>query len=174
MAIWRQILVVVLVLLIASCTSSPAVRTTTDPSADFAAYHSFALGLPQGPNPAGYHESVTERLRFALLMQLPRLGFALNEQRPDVLVTYQLTTQPRPNRNGVSPIAAGRTWGPEYLSDVDDGFALSDIKISVIDAKSGLTVWSGSASTAIIGVASTKLDERTQAVVANILAKYPN
>ena len=179
----RKTLVLLSVLLLNACASSPQIRANTDKNADFSAYYSYGFIEPLGTDKAGYTTLVTKYLRDAVSDELEKRGYVFSSD-PDLLVNFfarlenriQITSAPTPiyyggyydYRHGIYDSYPRYIYRP-YSYSYKEG----TVNVDLIDAKKKQMVWEG---VAVNVVDAEELDNPEQAlrkVIADIFIRYP-
>ena len=187
---WR-LFVLAVMWLTAACAPSPKIGYDFDRNADFRTYHTYAW-LSGDQEKTGDRRadssSVDMRIRIAVGTQLRMKGYqALPEGRPDFYVAYHIglkDSSPSISTQYYSDGMAGRAFShsadtrsatnstpslnepPSYLT--------GSLLIDIIDGASKKLVWRGTAAGEVDpGLTSQQRDERTKAIVRDILSRFP-
>jgi uncharacterized lipoprotein len=173
---------VLLLTLLAACTSGPQVRSDFDHSANFASYKTFGFVSPLGTDVDGYSTLITQRLKSATQREMEARGYRYTESDPDLLVNFSARLAKKVQ---VDPLASQqigyysyrrvgvyRTWPSyAYQNNVDE-YTEGTLNIDLVDAKRKQLVWEG---VAVGRVTDDKLANPEPAIdkaVADIFAKY--
>jgi hypothetical protein len=159
-----------------------AVRTRHDPSADFAALHTFAWLPPNEAAPADQYvldRAIDARIRSAVGGELRAKGFGPAEgAAPDFLLNYRLASTPASGARG-DPMRFG--WGTGwwvgwagseaiYTESYDNGALF----LAVLDPRSRRMIWIGAAEARLLPHISLERSlERVDAAVHRILEDFP-
>lgn len=172
---------VLLATLAAVACSTIRVSDDYDPSANFAAYKTYAW-LPEPPSPTGRPRLdsplVQERIRKSIDQSLAAKGFRQATESPDFLVRYDLIAERR-----VDVTTYDRTYYSGYgyrmalpVTDVrqyDEGSLIID----VIDTREKKVVWRGIGQRRLRSETATldpvKDQERIDEAVNAVLASFP-
>ena len=84
----RFLLLFVLALLLAACSTGPTVRSERDASAVFSGYATFGFFDPLGTDRAGYESLVTQALKTATRREMEARGYRYAESGADLLVNF--------------------------------------------------------------------------------------
>ena len=176
----RLMRVSLLALVLAACSSGPAIRSVRDASAVFSAYATFGFFEPVGTDRAGYETLVTQALKSATRREMEARGYRFAGSGADLLVNFnaqlaeRTEVQPRampvphPDYYGYRSYI---TW-PDYGVVVDQ-YQEGTLNIDVVDAQRKKLIWEGVA----IGRVTEKVQRhRTEAIdkaVAEIFKTYP-
>jgi hypothetical protein len=174
-----------------ACTPTPKIGYDFDRSADFSAYHTYAW-LSSDQEKTGDRRAdssaVDMRIRIAVGTQLRLKGYrALPEGTPDFYVAYHIglkdsaaSISTKYYSDGMAGHAfvhaadtrqAGKSPPPDPEAP---SYLTGSLLIDVIDAASQKLVWRGTAAGEVDpGLTSQQRDERTKAIVQNILAHFP-
>lgn len=177
--------------MIAACAPSPKIGYDFDRSADFSAYHTYAWlsGEQEKSGDRRADSSVVDmRIRIAVGTQLRLKGFqALPEGKPDFYVAYHIglkDSAPSISTQYYSDGMAGHAFAHSAdtrqagksapASTEAPSFLTGSLLIDIIDAASQKLVWRGTAAGEVDpGLTSQQRDERTKAIVQNILSHFP-
>lgn len=148
------------VLLLFSVGCGPAAHIEKDQSADFSSYKTFEW-VDQEDHGGKSHNNLTEsNIRRAVNKELSKTGWSETKRRPDILLSYDLLVE-RSNVESTNPVYtqpfSRMLYSPYYrryfvvtypsqfagyerdLRSVKEG----TITLTMIEAKSGKTVWQG-------------------------------
>lgn len=166
--------------LLAACAGAPKVKVDQDRKANFASYQTFAYvttPVAEEAKPSAMALS-DQRARGTLTTVLQDKGYALDEARPDVRVSYVFNVYERPKQTGMR-IGLGAGGGS---GNVGGGVGVSlpigkrnetvaAMTVNVIEAARNEQVWFGSSELVLQGNVATDADVKT--LTETILAKYP-
>jgi hypothetical protein len=140
-------LVMVAALELVACSSGPQIRVDSDPSVNVTTYRTFAFFQPLATDKAGYSTLVTARLKDAARREMEKRGYVYDDDRPDVLLNFQLNIQERQEIRS-SPSAGGyygyRSYGAwaSYPVDIQTtNYKQGTLNIDVVDAARKALVW---------------------------------
>jgi hypothetical protein len=177
----------------AACAPSPKIGYDFDRSADFKAYHTYAW-LSGDQEKTGDRRAdsstVDMRIRIAVGTQLRLKGYqTLQEGKPDFYVAYHVglrDSSPNISTQYYSDGMAGRAFAhsadsrtagkpaPGINETPAPSYLTGSLLIDIIDAASQKLVWRGTANGEVDpGLTSQQRDERTKAIVHNILSHFP-
>lgn len=175
---------VVIWLLVTSCAPQLAVRSDTDPSADFSRYHTWnffdQLGVEGGNNSAIYGELFRE----AISREMGARGYRLSDH-PDLLVNVSMRGDDKVKmRSYAAPYMSGYYYGqPHYgASGVGIGAGVStrasmvteaSVFIDLVDAGRHKMVWQGVAATEVTDEVAARLEDSVHSAVNAIFDQYP-
>jgi hypothetical protein len=184
-------LIIGLLLVVAGCTPLPNTGYDFDRSTNFGGYKTYAwLSGEQektGDRRAD-NSTVDMRIRIAIGTQLRLKGYqTLPDGRPDFFVTYTIglkDSSPTVSSQYFSEGMAGRPFlhsadsrsGRDGTPSISEGYSslTGTLLIDVIDGASQKLVWRGTAAGEVDqGLTSEQRDERTKAIVRNILSHFP-
>jgi hypothetical protein len=176
----RQLLLPLLLLSALAC-ATVRVSSDHDPTANFAAYRSYAW-IPDPPARTGHprldSELVQDRVRRGIDRTLAAKGFARDDESPDFLVTYHLAVDRKLDVYTMDHVYYGyygyRVLVPETIVDeYDEGSLIID----VVDAREEKVVWRGVGSRRLQDATGpqdpVKLEERTFKAVDEVLESFP-
>lgn len=187
----RRLLFLATLWMIGACAPSPKIGYDFDRSADFSAFRTYAWlsGEQEKTGDRRADSSVVDmRIRIAVGTQLRLKGYqALAEGKPDFYVAYHVglkDSAPDISTQYYSDGMAGHAFAhsadtrsagkaapavnesPSYLT--------GSLLIDIIDAASRKVVWRGSAAGEVDpGLTSQQRDQRTKAIVQDILSHFP-
>jgi hypothetical protein len=168
------------VLLLASCSSGPTIRSEVDPTADFAAYSTFAFFTPFGLDRDGYGTPVANLVRTAARAELTRRGLQFVESGGDLLinaggnVVEKQRVDTVPGAYGYYGYRHGRygMWAgydDVVVTDYEEG----TLTIDAVDRARNQMVWSGIAVGRVTDETRAQRDTVVPAVVGEIFATFP-
>lgn len=163
------------------CASGPDLRVDQDPSADLAAYRTFAFYDQMTTDHARYSTITTSRLKYAARSQLESLGYVYDERDPELRVNFSLEVVDRQQigSNGTSTLhgyRAGRyvAWGG-YPYDIEtDDYKAGTLGIDLVDTQRNALVWRGIAEGRLTDTALQDPAATVDAVVADLFRKFPH
>lgn len=176
----RSIILFVLALLLAACSTGPAVRSERDAGAVFSAYSTFGFFDPVGTDKAGYETLVTQTLKAATRREMEARGYRFAESGADLLVNFnaqladRTEVQPRampvphPDYYGYRSYI---TW-PDY-GVVVDHYQEGTLNIDVVDAQRKRLIWEGVAIGRVTEKVQRHRAEAIDKAVAEIFKTYP-
>lgn len=176
----RSILLFLLALLLAACSTAPTVRSERDAGAVFSAYSTFGFFDPVGTDSAGYETLVTQSLKAATRREMEARGYRYAEAGADLLVNFnaQLAdrTEVQPRAMPVpNPEYYGYrsyiTW-PDY-GVVVDRYQEGTLNIDVVDARRKRLIWEGVAIGRVTEKVQRHRAEAIDKAVAEIFKAYP-
>ena len=179
---------------IAACAATPKIGYDFDRGTDFSAYHTYAW-LSGDQEKTGDRRAdsstVDMRIRIAVGTQLRLKGYqARTEGAPDFYVAYHvglkdnapsMSTQYYSDGMAGHAFAhsadsrlAGKAAAPPPPANETPSYLTGALIIDIIDAGSERLVWRGTAAGEVDpGLTSQQRDERTKAIVRNILSHFP-
>ncbi len=164
------------ILILGACSSSPEVRTDYDRTADFARYRSFGFMQPAGAG--GYASLNTERLRAEARRQMEARGYVYAADNPDLLLNFDVKFEERgdvlPSAAPPWPYRAGfyNGWAG-YTPVTYDQYTQGTLAIDIVDRARQAMVWQGVAVARGDERMRHPSEERLSAVVAEVFARYP-
>lgn len=85
----RLLLGMVLLAMLAACTTGPRVRTDLDPQANFAQYTTFAFYKPLAMESPGYSSFMTDTIKASVRRQMESRGYRYDEVAPGLRINFQ-------------------------------------------------------------------------------------
>ncbi len=176
MAIFRRT-VLLGALLLGAC-SSPEIRSDYDRTANFAQYRSFGFVQPAGTDTDGYASLNTERLRTAARRQMEARGYVYTDSNPDLLLNFNVRFA---ERSEVLPSAAPpwpyrmgfyNGWAG-YNQVTYNQYTEGTLVIDMADRARRAMVWQGIAVAQGTDRMRNPSEEKLNAVVADVFARYP-
>ena len=182
-------LVPLLGLLLAGCAMSPVVKTDVDPSADFAAYHTYTwVQKPRDMAPLQQ-----QRLVAAIDAKLQQQGWTQTANGQVSLVANVATREKQtldtfysgPSFAGwgwrnpwrMGPTAYGAAWGAGIgmgsATTTVDTYTVGTLVLDMFDAKTKQAIWRGTAS-GDVPDSPQKQDAAIQAGVDKMFATFPD
>lgn len=168
---------------LAACAATPDVRVDYDRNADFSRYRSFGWASPLGTDRSGYTTLTTDRLKAAVEREMTARGYVL-APNPDLLVNFHGRLQERVQVTGGPAFAPPigyygyRGYGawPGYAfggGPFVDQYTEGTINVDLVDRRRDAMVWEGVAVAAVTARDRTYPQERIDAAIAAIFARYP-
>jgi hypothetical protein len=158
-------------LVLASCATTPNVRSNAAPGVDFASYRTFSFISPLSTDRAGFHTLVSQQVVYSARRELEVRGFEFvaNPDQADMLVNVhthvaeqlRVRTTPDPwvgtsywnhRRGWYQPWPGHTRWPSHSRVDVDQ-FSEGRLNVDLIDRSRNMLVWEG--------VATKRLTQRT-------------
>ena len=173
-----------LALTAAGCASTPNVRVTSDPTANFSQYRTFGFANPLGTDRGGYQSSVSQQLKSSARTQLESRGLRYVESDPDLVVNfgaaldqkYRVSSTPTPTMGvGYYGYRTGMysAW-PMYQDQTTvTPYNEGTLNIDIADARRRQLVWEG----VVVGTVTQKTFDNLEAsidrAVGAAFAKFP-
>lgn len=162
----RASLLVLVSWALAAC-GGMTVNTDYDTEADFSSYHSFAWMAPP-EDVSRVNQLVENRIKTAVVQEMEQRGFVLDEESPDIYITYMASVREKVD---VSTTSYGY-WRGSAIGDVDVyRYNEGTLVLDVIDRARNQLAWRGS-GTGVIGSDAGSQEKITKAV-HSILKYYP-
>ncbi len=178
-----RFVMLMLVLLLGACASTPRVASQADPSADFSRYRSFAFFTPLALEQHGYTTITSNRIRAAVRMQMESRGYRYDEANPDLWVNLnaylqdktRVTTMPEVDYDYYYSYRARSYVAVPYWRDRTDvrQYTEGTLNVDVVDVHRKQLVWEGIAVGTVGRFDPAKQGEKIDAAVAAIFASYP-
>jgi Domain of unknown function (DUF4136) len=173
----QRLVIVLLLALVAGCASGPAVLVDRDPTADLAAYRTFAFFDRADTDSGRYSTILTQHLRRATRAQLERLGYVYDERAPQLKVNFLLNVEERQELR-TSPSSLGfvgprgyRVWRGYDVDTVS--YKAGTLRIDLVDASRSALVWQGVAQGRVGGDALRNPGSAIDRVVAEVFSNFP-
>ncbi len=165
--------------LLGACTSGPAIRSDTNPTANFAAYRTFAFFSPLATDKAGYETVFTGRLKDSTRRAMESKGYAYSESAPDLLVNFYANVEDKQEIRS-TPVSAGY-YG--YRRGLYGGISTTDIQtvnykqgtltIDLVDARQKVLAWQATAEGRVSKEARKNPGPAIDAVVSEMINSLP-
>lgn len=176
----RFILLTLLSLLLAACSTGPTVRSERDASAVFSGYATFGFFEPAGTDKAGYESLVTQALKAATRREMEARGYRYAESGADLLVNFNAQLADRTNvQPRAMPVPPPEYYGyrsyvtwPDYGLVVDQ-YQEGTLNIDVVDAQRKRLIWEGVAIGRVTEKVQRHRAEAIDKAVAEIFKTYP-
>ncbi|QHL87826.1 DUF4136 domain-containing protein [Nibribacter ruber] len=171
------------------CAPSILVSSDYEKTTNFAQYRTWRWYQDQpvakSDSTRRYSTFLDKRIKNAVEAEMNRRGFQLasGSQQPDMLLAYDVTIENmqrvRPDYVSIPTIGYGYWYGYRYAYTYNrlynnttvQEYQAGTIILDIVDAKSNELVWRGTGQTT--GGEKSLTQEKVQAVVTQILAKYP-
>lgn len=167
-----------LAVVLAACSTLPAVRTEYDPQIDFAQYRTFGFIKPLGTDRSGYETLVSQNLKSAARRQMELRGYRYTDTNPDLLINFNAHLTDRVEIARV-PISPAEYYGyRSYATWRDYDIELAQYKegtlnIDVVDAARGQLVWEGIATGPVTAKVYKNRQLAIEQAVEQVFGKYP-
>ena len=179
-----RLLVLLLVVLLAGCATSPRISTDSDPSADFSRYRTFAFYEPQAAETKGYATPSSKRMKSAARREMESRGYVYDEARPDLLVNINAYINDRQDVIS-TPQLQYRTYynyrfnsyvSTAFWTDRTDVYTYSEgtLNVDLVDAVAKQLVWEGVAVGRMANTKPAQRDTRIDSTLGEIFARYPH
>lgn len=168
----RATILGVVVLMLASCTSGPSIRTHVDPAADLSRFRSFGF-FTKGQ---AYSSFVSRYIESAVADEMLARGYVRSDT-PDLLINFHVQTADKVQVTQTPSTyygwRRGYAWGGgAYQTDVRQ-YKEGTLNIDLVDRSRNQLVWEG---VAVGRIQSKSLDDpqpAIKAVVTQVFEKYP-
>jgi Domain of unknown function (DUF4136) len=176
----RFILLTLLSILLAACSTGPTVRSERDASAVFSGYATFGFFEPAGTDRAGYESLVTQALKAATRREMEARGYRYADSGADLLVNFNAQLADRTNvQPRAMPVPPPEYYGyrsyvtwPDYGLVVDQ-YQEGTLNIDVVDAQRKRLIWEGVAIGRVTEKVQRHRAEAIDKAVAEIFKTYP-
>jgi hypothetical protein len=178
-----------LILGFSGCAPSIHVSSDYEKNTNFAQYRTWRWYQDQpvakSDSTRRYSTFLDKRVKTAVESEMARRGFQLvtGSQKPDMLLAYDVSIENvqrvRPDYISIPTIGYGYWYGYRYAYTYNrlynnttvQEYQAGTIILDIVDAQSNELVWRGTGQTT--GGEKSLTQEKVQAVVTQILAKYP-
>jgi hypothetical protein len=180
----RLALLLLALLAVASCASSPRVTSDFDPAVDFSQYRSFAFHDPLAAESDGYATPASQRMRQAARREMEARGYVHDIDNPDLWVNINaymsersevFSTSTLQQRLYYDYVARGYVAVP-YWSDRTDvhHYVEGTLHVDLVDVGERRLVWEGVAVGRTGRQTPAERAERIDQTMAEIFAEYPH
>jgi hypothetical protein len=167
------------VALLAGCaTSTPEPQSQRDPTADFAAYYTFALAETPGIGSNNPPLQLLDRdIRAAIAEQMRRKGYAEADAQPDLRMIYETRSANRVENNPVRVGVGIGSWGGNFGGSVNVGspsvsnYKQGTLVVHAVDSARNAEVWVGSVSARI--TSGSLEPAAVSSAVADVMRSFP-
>jgi len=174
-------LLLLTVLTLAACASTPKTFSNRDQSVDFSQYSTFGYFPTLATDNPQYESLVSNFLKVAVAQELALRGLEYSEN-PDVLVNFYINTEEKIRTRSVP--TAGAYYGyrdPFYDPWVGyggyetrvDQFTEGTLNIDVVDASTKKLVWEGSVVGRVTDKDIRNLEQTIDGAVAAVMTNFP-
>lgn len=170
-------------LAVAGCApSGPNIRTNSAPDFDVTQYRTFGFLNPLSTDRGNVRTILSQNLIDAATMELEKSGFRRDDQNPDLLVNFVVSTretlQSRPSSSVSMHHGRGRynTWGGYSMSMSTTQVVQrteGTLGVDLIDPRINQLVWEGSATGRVTDSTRDNLEQTVRDALADIFAKFP-
>jgi hypothetical protein len=168
----------VVILLLSGCASGPTIITNANPSVDISAYSTYNYMEPLGTDRSnGVRTPLSSMLMISISNEMAARGFE-QSNNPQVLVNVYLSTEERvdvretPTTGGFYGYRGARysAWGG--TTTTVSQYTQGTLAIDIVDAANNVLAWEGIAQARMSGDVRETTQERSDEVVALILADF--
>ncbi|MFC3549506.1 DUF4136 domain-containing protein [Lysobacter cavernae] len=166
-------LAAVMATMLVACASTPTVHTDSDPSAQFASYHTYTwLAKPEGTSPL-----VQQRIVDGIDAQLRAKGWTQAADGDVSLAAHVATSQ----KQSLDTFYSGGAWGGwGWRGGMGMGSATTTVRtydvgtlvVDMFDSKTKQAVWRGTAS-GTVPSSPEKVNASVQAGIDKMFASFP-
>lgn len=177
-------LLLLLVMTVAGCVSTPTITSDADPQADFGAYRTFAFYSPLAVEPEGYATPASGLMKAAARRELESRGYVYDEASPDLLVNINAYLSERQDvvsmpemRHGLYySYRANAYFAAPYWTERTSvhNYTEGTLNIDLVDADRKALAWEGMAVGRVARMKAGDRAARINATIAEIFAQYPH
>jgi len=176
---------------LASCATTPTVRTGSAPNVDFAGFRTFSFVSPLSTDRAGFHTLVSQQIMSSARRELEVRGleFVANPDQADMLVNVhahvaeQLRVRSTPDpwvgrsywnhRSGrYQPWAGHNRWPAPSRVEVDQ-FSEGRLSVDLIDRSRNTLIWEGVATKRLRQRTMNDLGPAIDGAIHDVFAQFP-
>lgn len=169
----------VLVALLAGCSSGPTIVTNSDPSADFMNIRTFNFAEPLATDNGNVRSLLSSQLMSATTNELAKLGWRQDSNSPDVLVDFLLETQQQiSSRNTSASMSMHRggrygMWGGTMSTPTIETTTQGALSVDIVDPARNQIIWEGTATNRVTDSIRRNQEESVNRFIAEIFAQFP-
>jgi uncharacterized protein DUF4136 len=174
----RSSTLVLAVVTLAACESTPTVRSNTDPSANFSSYRTYTFVSQPGTNRGGYSTPLTTYFETAVAREMDARGYRKADSNADLLVNFNANVRENVDVQS-TPAPAVRYYG--YRAGLYAGglevetvrYKVGTANIDVADASKKKLLWEGVAEGELTDHVMKNAQAAVDKAVAQIFMKFP-
>ena len=178
-------------LVLASCATTPTVRSESAPNVDFAGFRTFSFVSPLSTDRAGYHTLVSQQVMSSARRELEVRGleFVPNPDQADLLVNVhahvaeQLRVRSTPDpwigasywnhrRGRYQPWGGHTRWPAPSRVEVDQ-FSEGRLSVDLVDRSRNTLVWEGVATKRLTQRTMNDLGPALDGAIHDVFARFP-
>ena len=169
----------ILLALLAGCSSGPTIVTNSDPSADFMNIRTFNFAEPLATDNGNVRSLLSSHLMSATTTELAKLGWRQDANNPDVLVDFLLETQQQiSSRNASASMSMHRggrygMWGGTMSTPTIETTTQGALSVDIIDPARNQVIWEGTATNRVTDSIRRNQEESVNRFIAEIFAQFP-
>jgi len=176
----NKLALVLLVLFVGSCASTPNVDSLYDQDADFSLFKTYSFAPTRSENTSNYASLSDKFIKVAVGQELSARGYTQSDN-PDLLVYFRINTSEKTDIYSMQrpvPLYRNYRFGyvpwPDYTSEVrTHRHTESTLNIDLVDTKRKQMVWEGVAVGRFRNCSLENLDQEVLYFVKLIFEKYP-
>ena len=171
-----------LAVVMAGCASGPTIIANAAPDFSVANYRTFGFAQPLSSDRGGARTLISTHMINATTSQLEAAGLRLDDNNPDLLVNFIVSTREtistRPSSSVSMHHGRGRysTW-PAYSMSMSTTEIVQrtegTLAVDIIDRAANQLVWEGAASGRVTDRARQNLEESVNTAIRDIFAQFP-
>ena len=168
--------------LIAACTTAPAIHRDTNPAATFGSYKTFGFLSPLATDKFPYESLLTQHLKDATRHMMESKGYVFTNGTPDLLLNFYVNIQNKQDvRATPGPAYVGyaggyygyrsgyyRVYNTTTIETVN--YKQGTLTIDLIDAKQKVLAWTATAEGRVSSDALKNPGPAIDALVTNMMA----
>ena len=167
---------------LASCASGPTIITNSAPGFNLAQYQTFGFLQPLSTDNGNVRSINSIHLIDATAGQLTAFGLRRDDNNPDLVVNFIISTQQtistRPSSGATFHHGRGRygTWGGYSMSTSTTEVVQSTqgtVDVDLIDAERLQLVWEGAASARVTNNVRQNPEATLRSAIADIFLEFP-
>lgn len=181
-------LIVLITLFLAACTSTPDLRSDSDPNADFSQFKTYGFFDEYATDDKKYTTLVTQYFKDALRREMNQRGYVYTSQNPDLLVNFnanfseklKVSSSPSygvgmgyPGYYGYRGGHYGTYVGYNYNTTNVSQYTEGTVNVDLVDANKKQLAWEGVAVGRVNDKKIADLKSAVDRTVVAIMAQYP-
>ena len=169
----QTIFLLLMSVLVSNCSPRVTITRDSDKQADFTKYKTFYWSPMEedshGQYPMYDNSLNRKRIKEAVSNELKKLGYVLNEDRPDLLMDFHIIVESKQDFTTHSE-GRYRYWHDYQLGTYN--YKVGTLIIHMVDPAIDQLIWQGTAS-AVLDERPTEVEQRINATVSKIFEKFP-
>jgi len=180
---WHALVALVLVSVLAACTTGPRVRIDADPSADFSQYRTWGFYQPLAMEQSGYSSYLSDQIKASVRRAMDSRGYRFSADKPDLLVNFQGVIRERTDvydvpRSDIQYFYSYRARAyyayPVWYDETRvNQYTEGTLTIDLVDAARNRLVWNGDAIGRVTQKTAQQRAVSADQAITAIFARYP-
>lgn len=182
--IGRLMMLLLVASILASCASTPRIRTEMDPRADLSRYSSYAFYQPVAMEEVGYTTYLTNQIRSSIRREMEERGYRYDPVSPDLRVNFQGIVRERTDVYSVPRSDIGYFYSyrarsyfafPVWYDDTQvREYTEGTLTIDMVDAERNHLVWTGAAIGRVVQETPQERAAAADQAISLIFERFPH